>query len=113
MNKDTIELDRDTNHIKGYGIMYPHSQTKWLAEANILNEIIKWSDNYKSLATNYGNGAQLARQVYKHIVRVEEENVRNDKFYIPFENDPEGARQCDQTPIPRCDRVVYLDIYWQ
>lgn len=97
MNKDTIELERDTNHIKGYGL----SNEKTWNEIDILNKIVEWSQEKQGV------------KVYRHNLRITEENVRDNDLYIPFQNDPDGARQCGQTPIPRCDRVKYLDIYWQ
>lgn len=96
MNKTTLELERDRNHIKGYGLFYEKTWT----QHDILNKITKWSE-----------GKNIT--IYNHILRIEEENIRENDLYIPFQNDPEGARQCGQTPIPRCDRVKYLDIYYQ
>ena len=96
MNKETIELERDTNHIKGYGMVYD----KTWGEIDVLNKIVEWS-----------RGKDV--KVYRHYTRIVEENVRENDLYIPFQNDPEGARLCGQTPIPRCDRVKYLDIYYQ
>ncbi len=104
MNKTTIELERNTNHIKGYGMV----KDKTWTESEMLDKIIEWSN--KDDGPNLYGGVRPKKQVYKHILRIEEENIRENDLYIPFQND---AIRHNQIPIPRCDRVKYLDIYWQ
>lgn len=95
MNKYTIELDRRTDFPLGYGVI-----SESYTENTILNKIIEWSKPKTVIP-------ESEKQVYKHLTRVEFENVSQDKFYKPFN----GER--GYTPINLCDRVVYLDIYWQ
>lgn len=97
MKKDTIELERDSNHIKGYGIL-PYMD-KWNNESNILDAIVEWSRKRKTV------------KIYKHIVRVSEENISKDRFYVS--NHIKTIHNEIITQIPYCDRVVYLDIYYQ
>ena len=91
MNKDTIEIDMRKEFPVGYGVI----RATW-DESTVLHSIIKWS---KSQIPE--------RKVYKHLTRVEFENIDMLNTYKPFN----GEREYEA--IHLCDRVVYLDIYWQ
>jgi hypothetical protein len=99
MEKDTITLDYETKHVRGYGCL----NRWWQEESNILDKIIEWSKEFPE------------KKVYKHQVRTEETNVRATEFY-DFKGmiDPvEPLYTVPPSKIPYCDLVVYLDIWWQ
>ena len=89
MNKETIEIERDINHIHSY------MKRSYLDENSeiILNKLIEWSK---------GN----SYHIYRHRVKYVEENIgQNGKTYTP---------DCDKSlKILYCDLVCYLDIYYQ
>lgn len=112
MDKDTIELSRDKNHIYGYGLICPSEHES--SESLILDKIIEWSQIHKwsqyDEQTGEGHGFLISnknKKIYKHLIRIEQENISTDRFYKPF-NGKNGHNL-----IPYCDRVIYLDIYWQ
>lgn len=94
MNKTTIELHRikDTTSFVGHwGI--PFSQES----GPTLDTIVEWAQR----AENVG------QKIYRHVIRAEEENVREEPHNWPGSNAPEFV-------YPRkCDYVTYLDIYHQ
>ncbi len=85
MKKETFELSR-TRSISGYGDITPP-----VSEADILDSIVDFSKD-KNIS------------VYKHLLRIEEENISTTEFY----NVPTITRK-----IPYCEKVYYLDIYYQ
>ncbi len=91
MNKDTIELERK-KHRKGYGVINDCSYT----ENDILNVLVDWSRN-KNI------------RIYRHLLRIEEEDMPD------MDNGQFGPIGGPYTEVvyPRCDRVKYLDIYYQ
>lgn len=93
MNKETLELERDSNHISGY------SRFSYLNESSeeILDKLIERSKD-------------KSEKIYKHKVRYVQENPSEERFYF-FDGGPE--KQCPTAKIPYCDLVCYLDIYYQ
>ncbi len=93
MNKDSIEIERDSNHISGYG------RFTYLEESSeeILDKLIEWSKDRNE-------------KIYKHKVRYIEENKSKERFYF-FDGGVD--KQCPTASIPYCDLVCYLDIYYQ
>lgn len=116
MNKTTIELDR-REHIAGYGsFSHPFSQDS----QSTLDALIEWSQCDEN----------RNKRVYRHILRVEEENLDRTRYHYASEaglSQEECAKAFEgQTKdtivypacrmlsrIPLCDEVYYLDIYWQ
>lgn len=92
MNKDSIEIERDSNHISGY------SRFTYLEESSeeILDKLIEWSKD-------------RTEKIYKHKVRYVQENISDERFYF-FDG---GMGRCPKAKIPYCDLVCYLDIYYQ
>ena len=92
MNKDSIEIERDSNHISGY------SRFTYLEESSeeILDKLIEWSKG-------------RSEKIYKHKVRYVQENISDKRFYF-FDG---GMGRCSKAKIPYCDLVCYLDIYYQ
>lgn len=100
MNKETIELERRVKHIKGYGFW---GMKEWRDnDPEVLDEIVKWSEG-KSV------------KVYKHTLRIVEENISDTEFYY-YAGVPSAGIYDNGTlsqKIPYCDWVCYLEIYWQ
>lgn len=108
MNKDTIEIFRDINHIQGYSTFGGVPQ---ITEQEQLNKIIEWSQN------------KLGAKVYKHFVRSEE--ILSNKVYKYFSNGGEITKQrYEELQIVNLSKqtiytanygtmVYYLDIYYQ
>ena len=95
MNKTTVELLRNSNHIHGYGTMISP-----ITEQIILDKLVEWSK-----ANPFSVATCEEIKIYKHMLRVVEENISETDFYNPnFDS---------SMKIPRCDLVYYLDIYYQ
>lgn len=92
MTKTTIELDRMKRHWSGWGVMFD----KWTEQDSplVLDALVKWSTE------NPGT------KVYRHTLWVTEENVDKDETLVKTLHN-------SAQPIHYCDRVAYLDIYWQ
>ncbi len=89
MKKETIELERDKNWKLGWGKAYDYA---W-GEMEILNKIVEWSQGKKVT-------------IYRHLTRVE--HVFPDgTIYKPKIPGVVAGNEED------CDRVKYLDIYYQ
>ncbi len=113
MNKETIELERDANHIYNYG-----SLIEKYTESLLLDKIVEWSKTDKeqqvAFDEEYGVISCRKKQVYKHILRREQENISKDRFYdFKGFNDANYWYNVSPQKIPFCDLVYYLDIYWQ
>ena len=92
MNKETIELERLTEHRKNYGLIWDETWT----ENDILNKIVEWSQGKNVV-------------IYRHMLRIEQEDMGGNttsKF------GPLGGPYREET-FPSCHRVKYLDIYYQ
>ncbi len=89
MKKVTIELERDKNWQLGWGKMYDYHWT----EDNVLNKIVKWSKGKKV-------------RIYRHLVRLEHEFPDGTVYKSPIPGIVAGNGEI-------CDRVRYLDIYYQ
>lgn len=89
MKKETIELERDKNWKLGYGKLFDYEWTP----NKILDKVVEFTKRKKI-------------RVYSHIVRLEHEF-------------PDGSVYQSQIPGmiggngELCDRVRYLDIYYQ
>jgi hypothetical protein len=94
MKKTTIELDRMKRHWSGWGIM----NDKWGGDGDknplVLNALIKWSKRYPR------------RKIYRHVMWGTEENKDKEPTMVETSYKP-------QCPVHYCDRVIYLDIYYQ
>ena len=85
MKKETLELSRSRS-ISRYGDLNPP-----VSESDILDSIVDFSKD-KNIS------------IYKHLLRIEEENISTTEFYsVPTITGK----------IPYCDKVYYLDIYFQ
>lgn len=84
MKKETIEICREKS-LKGYTTLQES-----FTQSDILNKIVEWSKDKNIL-------------IYEHLLRVGEENISKTEF----------CSVCEDTVIPYCERVVYLDIYYQ
>lgn len=87
MNKDTIELERLTDFTFGYGRFMPKETTE-----SLLDTLIEWSRKEEN----------KDRKIYRHLVRETDENIGETM-----------TKQGQTFSTASCDRVVYLDIYWQ
>ena len=85
MEKQTLEIYRKRS-ISRYADLLPV-----ISEADVLNTIVDFS-----------KGKNIF--VYKHIFRIEEENISTTEFYSV----PTLVGKA-----PYCDKVYYLDIYYQ
>lgn len=91
MNKTTIKLHciKDTTSFVGHWGL-PFSQDS----QSTLDRIVEWSQSRKG----------KNQKIYRHIVRTEEENVREE---------PHSWSVGGPVYPCKCDYVIYLDIYHQ
>ncbi len=109
MTKETIELERDPNHLKNYNRM----DERGTEDQFTLDVLLEWSQQPDN----------LNKKVYRHKVRRSEENIgRIDRYWHygvvitkeQFEEPrPSGADPQGWYTTNYCDLVYYLDIYWQ
>lgn len=91
MDKTTIELERTKNHWSNYGVILD----KWTNNDSslVLDAVLEWSKTNPEA------------NIYRHKIRVVEENLAETPVVVKTEQSKIGVRYCD--------RVVYLDIYYQ
>lgn len=83
MKKETVEIYR-VKCAQGYAFVSPP-----ISESIILDAIV-----------NFSCGRNIT--IYKDVLRIEEENISTTDFY-----------EFNDLKIPYCDKVYYLDIYYQ
>ena len=94
MNKAIIELGRVSNFPSGCGrFTYPTAE-----DSEVLDRLIEWSK------------ANPAVKIYKHKVRCVEENVGEP---LSYKDDPKSWSSGQTPRTATCDKVDYLDIYYQ
>lgn len=92
MDKTTVELDRIKDHWAQWGVL----SDKWGGGSDsslVLDLLIEWSKKNPEA------------KIYRHLLRCVEENVSAQPTLKTSSN---GT--CE---VYLCDRVVYLDIYYQ
>ncbi len=113
MNKETIELERDSTHISGYArgfSLNPDYREYSTEDPFVLDALLEWSQQLDN----------LNKKVYRHKIRRVEENI-SDRVYKYFRFGEEVSKEIYDQLIPGmgiykvhyCDLVYYLDIYWQ
>ncbi len=95
MNKDTVELERFPNHIKGYGLMNERWDEK---SQEVLDSLLDWAQ----LEEN------TSKKVYRHKIR----RVEEGEWRAKHETGPFGGPYTEKE-MTTCELVWYLDIYWQ
>ncbi len=92
MHKVTIEIGRDLRHWSGWGFVLD----KWGAPdgKQVMDALVEWCR------------ANPEARVYRHQYWATEENRDKEPSLVKTDCS-------DRTKVHYCDRVHYLDIYWQ